>query len=94
MFVPHLYILFYSFSTSEPTKFRTTNTPFSQRYSTFYARWNALKARHRWTCGRCMRRHLQKSETYLAIGLTYTDYGRSKLEYGAYPLIVGVHVVP
>jgi hypothetical protein len=34
-----------------------------------------------------MRRYLKKSETSLAIGLTYTDYG-------AYPLIVGVHVVP
>jgi len=41
-----------------------------------------------------MRRLLKKSETYLAIGLTYTDYGHTTLEYGAYPLIVGVHVVP
>jgi hypothetical protein len=64
------------------------------RCADFYERWNALKARHRWTCGWRMRRHLQKSETYLAIGLTYTDYGRTRLEYGAYPLIVGVHVVP
>jgi len=64
------------------------------RCADFYERWNALKAQHRWTCGWRMRRLLKKSETYLAIGLTYTDYGRSKLEYGAYPLIVGVHVVP
>ena len=60
----------------------------------FYDAWNALKARHRWTCGWRMLRYLQKNETYLAIGLTHTDYGRSKLEYGAYPMIVGVHVVP
>ncbi len=64
------------------------------RCADFYARWNALKAQHRWTCGWRMRRLLKKSEAYLAIGLTYTDYGRSTLEYGAYPLIVGVHVVP
>ena len=64
------------------------------RCAGFYERWNALKAQHRWTCGWRMRRYLKKNETYLAIGLTYTDYGRSKLEYGAYPLIVGVHVVP
>ncbi|MBN1455777.1 MAG: hypothetical protein JW945_05975 [Methanomicrobia archaeon] len=59
----------------------------------FYDAWNALKRRHRWTCGWRMLRYLQKNETYLAIGLTHTDYGRSKLEYGAYPMIVGVHVV-
>jgi len=64
------------------------------RCTDFYARWNALKARHRWTCGWWMRRYLKKNETYLAIGLTYTDYGHTTLEYGAYPLIVGVHVVP
>jgi hypothetical protein len=66
----------------------------SCRCAAFYARWNALKAQHRWTCGWRMRRYLKKSETYLAIGLTYTDYGRTRLEYGAYPLIVGVHAVP
>jgi hypothetical protein len=66
----------------------------SCRCAAFYARWNALKAQHRWTCGWRMRRLLKKSETYFAIGLTYTDYGRTKLEYGAYPLIVGVHIVP
>jgi hypothetical protein len=64
------------------------------RCADFYARWNALKAQHRWTCSWHMRRYLKKSETYLAIGLTYTDYGRTTLEYGAYPLIVGVHIVP
>jgi hypothetical protein len=64
------------------------------RCADFYARWNALKAQHRWTCSWRMRRYLKKSETYLAIGLTYTDYGRTTLEYGAYPLIVGVHIVP
>jgi hypothetical protein len=64
------------------------------RCAAFYERWNALKARHRWTCGWRMRSYLKKNETYLAIGLTYTDYGRTKLEYGAYPLIVGVHIVP
>ena len=63
------------------------------RCAAFYARWNALKARHRFTCGWRMRQYLKKSETYLAIGLTYTDYGRTTLEYGAYPLIVGVHIV-
>jgi hypothetical protein len=64
------------------------------RCAAFYARWNALKAQHRWTCGWRMRRLFKKNETYLAIGLTYTDYGRTTLEYGAYPLIVGVHIVP
>jgi hypothetical protein len=64
------------------------------RCADFYERWNALKARHRWTCGWRMRRLQRKNKTYLAIGLTYTDYGRTTLEYGAYPLIVGVHVVP
>lgn len=63
------------------------------RCADFYARWNAVKAQHRWTCGWRMLRLLRKRATYLAIGLTYTDYGRSKLEYGAYPLIVGVHAV-
>jgi hypothetical protein len=66
----------------------------SCRCADFYARWNALKVQHRWTCGWHMCRSLRKSETYFAIGLTYTDYGRAKLEYGAYPLIVGVHIVP
>jgi hypothetical protein len=66
----------------------------SCRCADFYGRWNALKAEHKWTCGWRMRRYLRRNETYLAIGLTHTDYGRSKLEYGAYPMIVGVHVVP
>ena len=64
------------------------------RCAAFYERWNKLKTRHRWTCGWRMRRYLRKSETFFAIGLTYTDYGRTRLEYGAYPLIVGVHIVP
>jgi hypothetical protein len=64
------------------------------RCADFYARWNTLKALHKWTCGWRMRRYLKKNEAYLAIGLTYSDYGRTKLEYGAYPLIVGVHIVP
>ncbi|MGC9444910.1 MAG: hypothetical protein ACP5E9_08325 [Candidatus Methanospirareceae archaeon] len=64
------------------------------RCTDFYDAWNALKARHRWTCGWRMRRYLRRHETYFAIGLTHTDYGRSTLEYGAYPMIVGVHVVP
>jgi hypothetical protein len=53
-----------------------------------------VKAQHRWTCGWRMLRYLQRNETYLAIGLTYSDYGVEQLEYGAYPMIVGVHVVP
>ncbi|MGC9444906.1 MAG: hypothetical protein ACP5E9_08305 [Candidatus Methanospirareceae archaeon] len=40
-----------------------------------------------------MRRYLRRHETYLAIGLTYSDYGIERREYGAYPMIVGVHVV-
>ncbi len=65
----------------------------SCRCAAFYDAWNAMKARHRWTCGWRMRRYLRWNETYLAIGLTYSDYGVERLEYGAYPMIVGVHVV-
>jgi hypothetical protein len=64
------------------------------RCAAFYDAWNALKARHRWTCGWRMLRYLRQNETYLAIGLTYSDYGVEQLEYRAYPLIVGVHVIP
>jgi hypothetical protein len=66
----------------------------SCRCAAFYDTWNAIKARHRWTCGWRMLRYLRRNETYLAIGLTYSDYGVERLEYGAYPMIVGVHVVP
>jgi hypothetical protein len=66
----------------------------SCRCAAFYDAWNAVKARHRWTCGWRMLRYLRQNETYLAIGLTYSDYGVERLEYGAYPMIVGVHVVP
>ncbi|HUV02118.1 MAG TPA: SOSS complex subunit B family protein [Desulfobacteria bacterium] len=65
----------------------------SCRCNAFYNAWNALKEKHRWTYGWRMLRYLRKNETYLAIGLTHSDYGVSGLEYGAYPLIVGVHVV-
>jgi hypothetical protein len=65
----------------------------SCRCAAFYNAWNAMKQQHRWTYGWRMLRYLQKNETYLAIGLTYTDYGVNTLEYGAYPLIVGVHVM-
>jgi hypothetical protein len=41
-----------------------------------------------------MLRYLRKNDTYLAVGLTYTDYGIGRLEYGAYPMIVGVHIMP
>ena len=66
----------------------------SCRCAAFYENWNAVKARHRWTCGWRMLRYLRQNETYLAIGLTYSDYGVEQLEFGAYPMIVGVHVVP
>ncbi|HID19453.1 MAG TPA: hypothetical protein EYP28_00710 [Methanophagales archaeon] len=64
------------------------------RCDAFYKAWNELKKKHRWTYGLRMLRYLRKNETYLAIGLTYTDYGIERLEYRAYPMIVGVHVVP
>lgn len=66
----------------------------SCRCDAFYKAWNDLKRKHRWTYGLRMLRYLKKNDTYLAIGLTYTDYGVDRLEYGAYPMIVGVHVVP
>ena len=65
----------------------------SCRCDAFYNTWLDMKQKHRWTYGWRMLRYLRKNETYLAIGLTYTDYGVDRLEYGAYPLIVGVHVV-
>jgi hypothetical protein len=65
----------------------------SCRCDAFYNTWNELKQKHRWTYGWRMLRYLRKNETYLAIGLTYSDYGVDRLEYGAYPLIVGVHVL-
>ena len=58
-----------------------------------YNTWNAMKTTHRWTYSWRMLRYLRKNETYFAIGLTHTDYGINRLEYGAFPLIVGVHVV-
>lgn len=66
----------------------------SCRCNAFYKTWNELKKNHRWTYGLRMLRYLRKNEAYLAIGLTYTDYNVDRLEYGAYPMIVGVHVVP
>jgi len=66
----------------------------SCRCSAFYKTWNELKKKHRWTYGLKMLRYLKKNDTYLAIGLTYSDYGVDRLEYGAYPMIVGVHIVP
>jgi len=65
----------------------------SCRCNAFYNTWNEMKKKHRWTYGWRMLRYLRKNETYLAIGLTHSDYGVPKLEYGAYPMIVGVHVV-
>ena len=65
----------------------------SCRCNAFYESWNEMKKKHRWTYGWRMLRYLRKNETYLAIGLTHSDYGVTKLEYGAYPMIVGVHVV-
>ncbi len=66
----------------------------SCRCNAFYKTWNESKKKHRWTYGLRMLRYLRKNDIYLAIGLTYTDYNVDKLEYGAYPMIVGVHVVP
>jgi hypothetical protein len=65
----------------------------SCRCAAFYEAWNEQKQQHRWTCGWRMLRYLNNNDTYLAIGLTYSDYGAERLEYGAYPMIVGVHVV-
>ena len=65
----------------------------SCRCNAFYNTWNELKKKHRWTYGLRMLRYLRKNDIYLAIGLTYTDYNVDRLEYGAYPMIVGVHVV-
>jgi len=65
----------------------------SCRCNAFYSTWNEMKKQHRWTYGWRMLRYLKKNEMYLAIGLTYSDYGATKLEYGAYPMIVGVHVM-
>ena len=65
----------------------------SCRCDAFYNTWNDMKQKHRWTYSWRMLRYLRKNETYLAIGLTYSDYGADRLEYGAYPLIVGVHVL-
>ncbi|MHC1635520.1 MAG: SOSS complex subunit B family protein [Candidatus Methanospirareceae archaeon] len=66
----------------------------SCRCDAFYKLWNDLKEKHRWTYRLRMLRYLKKNPTYLSIGLTYTDYGRKEeLEYGAYPMIVGVHVL-
>jgi len=66
----------------------------SCRCDAFYKTWDKLKKEHRWTYGLRMLRYIRKNDAYLAIGLTYTDYGIDRLEYGAYPMIVGVHVVP
>ncbi|HDS46043.1 MAG TPA: hypothetical protein ENN68_08170 [Methanomicrobia archaeon] len=63
------------------------------RCAAFYDAWTEMKRKHRWTCGWRMLTYLRRHETYFAIGLTHTDYGRSTLEYGAYPMIVGVHLV-
>ncbi|MHC1610793.1 MAG: hypothetical protein ACXQTW_04225 [Candidatus Methanospirareceae archaeon] len=65
----------------------------SCRCSAFYKLWNDFKRQHRFTYSWRIHRYLKKNDTYLAIGLTYTDYGVERLEYGAYPMIVGVHVV-
>ena len=65
----------------------------SCRCSAFYKTWNELKKKHRWTYGLRMLRYLRKNDVYFAIGLTYSDYGVDRLEYGAYPMIVGVHVI-
>jgi len=65
----------------------------SCRCDSFYKTWNVMKTRHRWTYSWRMHRYLKKNETYLAIGLTHSDYGVTRLEYGAYPMIVGVHVI-
>ena len=66
----------------------------SCRCGAFYKAWNELKKKHRWSYGWRMLRYLRKNDTYLAIGLTYSGYGMDRLEYGAYPMIVGVHVLP
>jgi hypothetical protein len=57
-----------------------------------YSRWNHLKTvSFEWTEALKLSRFC--TDVYLAIGLTHSDYGVSGLEYGSYPLIVGVHIV-
>jgi len=77
--------------------FRDSNGRIYRRWScrcnAFYQLWNDFKRRHRFSYSWRIHRYLRKNDTYLAIGLTYTDYGVERLEYGAYPMIVGVHVV-
>ncbi len=65
----------------------------SCRCSAFYKLWNEFKHRHRLSYRWRIHRLVKKNETYLAIGLTYTDYGTEGLEYRAYPMIVGVHII-
>ncbi len=65
----------------------------SCRCNAFYQFWNEMRRKHRFSYRWRIHRYLKKNETYIAIGLTYTDYGVNKLEYGAYPMIVGVHVL-
>ena len=65
----------------------------SCRCSDFYKLWDEMRAKHRWTYKWRIRRMLRKNITYFAIGLTHTDYGVEDLEFGAYPMIVGVHIV-
>ena len=77
--------------------FRDSNGRIYRRWScrcnAFYQLWNDFKRQHRFSYSWRIHRYLRKNDTYLAIGLTYTDYGVGRLEYGAYPMIVGVHVV-
>ena len=77
--------------------FRDSNGRIYRRWScrcnAFYQLWNDFKRQHRFSYSWRIHRYLRKNDTYLAIGLTYTDYGVERLEYGAYPMIVGVHVV-
>ncbi|MCW3135858.1 MAG: hypothetical protein N2V77_02830 [Canidatus Methanoxibalbensis ujae] len=64
------------------------------RCAEFYKIWNEMREKHRWTYRWRMLRMLRKNIVYLAIGLTYTDYGTENLQFGAYPMIVGVHMLP
>ena len=65
----------------------------SCRCLSFYDFWNEFKRRKRLFFGYRMLRFLRRHTVYFCIGLTHTDYGFKNLEYGAFPMVVGVHIV-
>ena len=65
----------------------------SCRCLAFYDFWNDFKRQKRLFFGYRMLRFLRKHDVYFCIGLTHSDYGFKNLEYGAFPMVVGVHVI-